>query len=1738
MKKVKAKAKRVISFMIATLMATLVVLNCTTMVVLAESASNYDMVGTQEALNSPVLNSGFTSDNWNKWEMVCWGVFLSNFCVPFVDTYQTAFSATGTGSNGSGYKALVFGGGSDTASTETIKGLADYAINQQTQAAPKTIYVSKSTVTGSKVEFNDLNVVLANDTTAVAEELADKATINDFLLAGYPSTFSYFGQGNMTELSGGLESGELPTFWILEEGVFIKVLDYTDAYDIQLPGLALARAYKSDFIKEAQENIKTWADSKAQLGLDTFGNIVVSDGYSQYILLPAAANQHLTADKSINLANSLIMNGYDQTIDSRDLRLKTAKVEDTIFNNGSMKGGRSILNQKISELSPGSVVLYFSGETINYQNSTGLSVVGEEPQVLRKLFDCSLDNQYPDQDTGTNNGGIGSNEYQFIMQPVGLSSDDFYKVSNIFNADDKAVGTGIKDLLFYANGFVNALSKSTSTRVLTTIKTPSGAKLPLFNDPTVITYTYTTGTEKGKENRAGAIRDWYNMMYQVYKSGIKTTHGDVTSDELKGVMDSTNTIKELNLGLISNKSGKIGNFLAAYYLSHNGLFKLKSENEQLAEVDVKSGKADFTKPNEILGKDVVETKYNTTFNIIRGGSAIDEPDYANCVLAYPISETMMNVGNVLGIREGTQFSVYSAYIYMTYLNWYGITTRAREDDNNGNSSIVRTVEDPSSYFDTRIFTEKSEILQTDINSIAKVKSEEDKQTELLEYNYLMLHPTEGRSYRAEMWDNLLTDFLYNSYQRMVYGSASSAYSQINSASSYGNSSGFLNIDTMHENFLISWLIDIYAVAVVWISGALIILIVLFGLITRKKITWFIVSTVVMINALLVVPSLGDIVPYIANNAVSNIFQDKMTYWAIAEGAYNESLSAEFKKNQSKVSRSSDSGLNNGEASSSEVIDGLKLVQDLSTLYTDRSIMVKQDISQKVMESLEGNYAEIQNMQTTRWLLPLVVQQFSATSEADLYNYVMEPLHNENASMRNLYYWYNPDENPDQDKMVANQNGESEYISDTDKGALEGYIDGYDDYVNISAQVSAQGSLIEYYSKSYEYHPTVMDMTHSIFYYVKESSAIPVSRKNVINQSRYDEESWNDYALEALGSSGSGFDPSGALTDKFDSIYNTYDRTSLYTMQQEFGYLWNTESPMTYMYCVVRDTFPSISNMSYVAGQLVGSFETYESTDEQGNVLKDNLGNPLTDERRVSFMYAPETEYVRDVLDLQEMFNNMLPYMYQMELTACGPVNGTTGKTGDSKIENGLYEGALKSWFYRSNWITKLMGNPDYNKSAKVKDKDGNVYEVPNMMLPDTYPDERPMVFSEAQMESMGLTEYDLNLVELKCVNTNKLTCDKWTYLVNYINMSNMTKDIMFEQMALEATMIFDKEFSPTGLTNGRYKMYPTTIDLRSLSFDSVMKMLVMNSTKDASYIYGDTMKGLLTNSDIITAILLFLTTLINATLIPFGRDIFMAVIFVIGLWAVIKVVLSDARTQFNTSCGWIISNAVFLVMTLIYFCAFDILAYVATSDEVISSNSIQAEAGSPLWVILITIVFGSLYGFGMVKLFIFITKNWRDMGMEAYATIARQAASKISDGFGKASKAISGAADGAFWGAAGFFGGEKVESGRGKKKVTKGKNGKGIEPSETTGGSSGGSSGVGSDGVSESRGETSKDHGAEAREYSSYQEAHDEQERTDDIDKAIERGKKAEEKQSKESAPKAEEKEKKNSYPADSMMKL
>jgi hypothetical protein len=273
-----------------------------------------------------------------------------------------------------------------------------------------------------------------------------------------------------------------------------------------------------------------------------------------------------------------------------------------------------------------------------------------------------------------------------------------------------------------------------------------------------------------------------------------------------------------------------------------------------------------------------------------------------------------------------------------------------------------------------------------------------------------------------------------------------------------------------------------------------------------------------------------------------------------------------------------------------------------------------------------------------------------------------------------------------------------------------------------------------------------------------------------------------------------------------------------------------------------------------------------------------------------------------------------------------------------------------------------------------------------------------MVFSESQMYAQGLTEADLSIVELKCVEFNKELSEDWTLLLNYMTTTGMTKEVIIRQMALIALLDFDSMFSSSSFLSETYTLYPSSLNLRSISFDSVMCMLMLNVTKDSSYIYGDTMQNLISNTDIITGAMLLITAAVCTWIIPFVRQVTLGLMLLLGFVALVKSIMKDAKEKGKVTIGFFGCHIVYLIVVLLYYILFSMLMRMTSSSEVLTLDKAEMTTGSPMICILFVLLISLFYTAASVAMCWFCVKNAKDMGFAALKGTIDLIGSKISSG--------------------------------------------------------------------------------------------------------------------------------------------
>ena len=893
-------------------------------------ADSSGILGTNNALGSPILNANFAVDDWNKWEMICWGVFLSNFCQPLIDDYEKAFKTGAGGSEGAGYRALCFGSGSDCVNAEVIQAFCDYAILEQQSSTQAQVYVTYTYIECSA----GVNSITIDDSKAdpnVSSDAAREAHFSDFFFK--TGITEGRASSNMVDVSLGLSSYSfsneyakvahlgkvyVPTFWIRNtDGKYTKILDYTETWDVQIMS-AIINAVRSSNSKDAfaTKFNSLWDDSDTTdfttnsndlVSMDVFGNLMVDNT----ILFPAAANPNITETRSINLLNSWVFNSYNSTYSKEQLQNKLSQ-DDSWVGSGILGGQPAFTTSDIT----GVGLLYYDLDSIMVYDYESSQNMGE---AIKKLFQCDISRN--------------DNKYPLEFELTGAKEHDDYK-NWIRNIDSLSMSSLTSS--FLVNVPISSRSRI-QPEMLHYLIAMDGTKIELFNSEPVI-----IAPQLDKSNNYAIItRALYSFLYDIYKKNIVETSA--------GTINYTNVLKLFEQKTFAGFKSFINTNFLDQFISTDSDFKNYKIKSDWTTIDSNSMTADTNR----------------------------------LCLVYPISETLKSVSAVLGSQDGSEFNTYSTLIYMTYLDWYGVVDTKSFTSGN----------EKKSNFNPDIYTEDLSVLNTDINGLANFKSQEDKEQEILEMNYLLLHPEDGRSYRKNLIYNGMSDFLYEQYNRIVYGGSSDNY---NGSASKSNS-GFLAVETYSDNWLTSWFLDSYVDIAVWMIGICTILLVIIGLLKSKKLSWYMFGIFTIINVILLVPSSGELVPYITSSFTQNMFSSKMTAWSMAEGIANANLEADAANQEGDMA-----SLNAEEAKTA-----IKLIKQLNVVYIDRSLMLKQDISQKLTQRLGGVYTEIQQLPSARWILPMVMQQFS--NEEDVQGSLYVKLSNVWDDASNLYWYYDPNE---------------------------------------------------------------------------------------------------------------------------------------------------------------------------------------------------------------------------------------------------------------------------------------------------------------------------------------------------------------------------------------------------------------------------------------------------------------------------------------------------------------------------------------------------------------------------------------------------------------------------------------------------------------------------------------------------------------------------------------------------------
>lgn len=1609
-------------------------------------ATQSSLLGTNAALGSPLVSDNFTIDNWDSDEMLCFGIFLSNFCQPFEDDYNSAFTEGASyGTSGRGLKALQFAAGGDVETSGYLSDMVTYCKNIQSQSY-KDIYVSygyweynenvNNSITGSprRAYFDDLIPLLTefqrdNENSDSMNLLTNNLIVNPVVSYGILNNYD----GYLNSYKTYVDYAVLPIFYtdITKEDNSI-IFDMSENWDVQILKVLFAKQFNkevdSNYVATEEEGksigsaldetFKQYLGQTCPLVMDTFGNICMQYKGKQILIIPASANQHITKNKSYNYLNSLVLNNFvmpSSEIESK-LIINAEETEITnvsgIWNKDISKSIGNFPIEPSDEITTGKLLITSDTDTLlmpyiyDYLKSQSGGKKTNNPNYY-------IDSSEDEVNTGTQTG-VGELVYEHSK-----ISDDIYK--------DVPFGKYFHDLLDQ-NSFINQSVQFHITGAISWVEEETdkgffgllGGEKRNYEDATVETTLGAYGLLSTLLDTSGTLekKDILDYFY-VYDESIdledtkqslfsgsyylaptiksldgfslnhstklfvnyycKVMDGSLSVDssllfddnkrqnlysilnEQKGVkntsksfLTSENITTNTNLDFISLKANNIyKSFLNKYYtLNANDELDFLDENSNINLIN----SIFLGEKSKISGYDMSVLPFGNNLSSLIDSNNIDFYNLSRIVKVYKPSGNFNAISSVFGLEDGCQFELYSTYIYVTYLYFYGLLGGS---GNNFNETLFK-----EGYF--KAFTGENFT-----NGVTKEQMEE--QTKLNVYKLLSLDK-DGEKYRS----SLIKSFIKTTFVEPLDKSMNSG-----GVGNVGAETSFLKVSMLEDNFLIGDIIKEHWKDLSMILFAILIIIAIFsGALNNKTLTWYFSIIVASSVMTFTIPYYLDIAPIVIEKYVNSHYKNTGSYWALAE-------SIEYDKNTED--------LLNSNANDTKLI---AILNTLNFLDTDSSLMVNLDISQKVISNNAIDYDELQRLKTARWLLPSLMKQMSSTS--DNYDYVSVPVTRLYENFYKVWTMYNDDSN---NLVSVNTPSEKIYFNTlSEKEAIwsKGNDDNFIGYLSTKPKASGASNSTKSISRVNTEEPT-----HTNFYLLKDLNINSVYSD--MQTDKLNINMWKDYAKkiqnkEVNVDSNLFVSYANSLLSKLNT-YNQYQDS----ISQEFGYLWTTENLGTYFYILVKDTFDeggsgASKNLPYLMLQLQGNTAT----------------NAVGEEVRTSFMHYMNTGYERDVCDMEEVFTNVMPYMYQMMLLANG-TSDNNGLLGSTKmIGNQYYSDNYLSWLFRCNWVTKIYEDNLYSSSTNVIGRDANgietKYEVLNISDPRCYPNERPMVFSEAQMHLQNLTEEDLTYTELKILEFNSEVVKRWTSLINYANTDGLEKEHVYRQMAMEALFAFNETFTRDNIIMTEKTLYPVQFDLRSISLITILRSLVANLTNTSSYMYGNLATELYENLGFLGYLTIFV---MYYSMIFFGwiRDLFMVIAFISSVFTLILNFGSNSKNKFKSMGGWIITSVMFCVITMVYYTVINFLVGNPVVDTMVNFETITSSKLSSipfyLWGLGILIL-TALYTFIIIAYFYQLWighkfgLNIKDGGFSFYYQVADNmknsivgATKKLGNKFGK-----------------------------------------------------------------------------------------------------------------------------------------
>ena len=311
---------------------------------------------------------------------------------------------------------------------------------------------------------------------------------------------------------------------------------------------------------------------------------------------------------------------------------------------------------------------------------------------------------------------------------------------------------------------------------------------------------------------------------------------------------------------------------------------------------------------------------------------------------------------------------------------------------------------------------------------------------------------------------------------------------------------------------------------------------------------------------------------------------------------------------------------------------------------------------------------------------------------------------------------------------------------------------------------------------------------------------------------------------------------------------------------------------------------------------------------------------------------------------------------------------------------------------------------------------GQKFTVDDPLDPQSYPDERPMVFSRSEMYAWGLDEGDLTQVELRIILTQD---DAQQSLVNLLNYYNFNDSVMDTAAAMQMAFAFNNNFSEINAIGENHVIYPQNYELKNFSYDVYLRMILANATGEDLVVTGggDFYEVIVNNCSIITVLFILLSDMMCMYIIPALKICFVVLVFALSFIMIMACAIAEKGRLYKTLLQLLECVGKPLLLFFLASVGFAWLICVMMGEGltgVTGTMGMSVSFGDPTMTLVVVDLINIALIFCLVKIVIMM---WRDL--KKYGTMVGTAiAGAVTGTFAMAGNALKNA-----------FGGSSSETG-------------------------------------------------------------------------------------------------------------